>query len=386
MKTIDQFNEVLEELQEEDGALTEEQFQCLVTEMLIPALCSEFAEHYSEMDNAYDYDPNDPNALDDIFETWAQFEGLPEELEDAVANEINVATVLDEEDNVPARSPIETIYNQPGDKDSDDVDDNDVVFKQWEKLSDDERKRRVKQFLKKISAAHSDAREGKPWFKNLDVGKDPYANDFGVTKTFDRDKNRFDHATDEAIQFANLFHQEHEDPRDHPLHQTALTHGFEYSHSVGVNQRDGSILNHHVWQHPTGHRITSSVNDTKWNSKVSASSAHVHTGIGTKALDKHLALKAKRYKIQNNEAVAHTNILENLLSGHDKAQRYANWMNKNLPTAFGVVGGTYDVQSPKTDLLEAYKMRKEHEKRFPKKGKSKNRWKLYEVRTKGMQK
>jgi len=163
--------------------------------------------------------------------------------------------------------------------------------------------------------------------KNLNVGDqpDPFGNKAvdGV-KVFDHEANRFGHSN-EAIQFPNLFHQDHEDPRSHPLHQTLVDHGYSYSHTTPVSQRDGSTHNHHQWVHRSGHLIGAYAGDTKWSAKVSSPSGHTWEGIGTKALEKHLTNKAKRYR-NESQALPQTDILENLLSGHDKVNRYAAWM------------------------------------------------------------
>src|SRR5262249_15792790 len=194
--------------------------------------------------------------------------------------------------------------------------------------------------------------------------------------------------TTEAVHFPNLFEPSSDDSdnhRAHRLHRTLVDHGYAYSHTTPVSQKDGNIRNHFTWTHPTGHLVGSFAGKTDWTSKVSSSSGHSFEGIGTEALGNHLASKFKRYKLQNNEGVAHTNILENLLGGHDTVTRYAQWMNNNPQTAFGHQG-SYDVQSPKVDLLEAHRLREEHAKKFPKKGKRRNKWSLFDQRMKGQAK
>jgi hypothetical protein len=219
----------------EDEDLSEDELGYIVGEILIPKAVIRFAEHYSEMDDRYDYDPSEDN-LNNIFQTWCSFEHLSDDLADAVTTTINT---LAEEDSHRINLPSQK------DGDSEDAaeedDDNNVVFKpeDWSKLSDEERKAKVKTFLRKLAAAHIDARELKPFLKNLNVGDQ--SNPYGV-KVGDKVKMRTSHdPRNEAIQFPNLFHQDHEDPRSHPLHQTLVNHAYEYSHTTPVSQRDGSV-------------------------------------------------------------------------------------------------------------------------------------------------
>ena len=149
-----------------------------------------------------------------------------------------------------------------------------------------------------------------------------------------------------------------------------------------MQQADGSIRHHHTWTNPTGHQIGAYAGDTKWSSKVSASSGRVWHGIGTIALDKHLQNKAKRYHHQNNEsALPKTTIMESLsdTERQDNGQRYAEWMKQNPATAFGH-RGTYAVESPVKDLFEAARLREEHDKRFNQ-GKEPREWGLFDFRS-----
>jgi hypothetical protein len=358
--------------------LSEDELENIVGGILIPRIVLQFAEHYSEMDSRYDYDPSEDN-LNDLFETFCSFEHLSEDLADAVAIRINT---LAEEDNIAAKQQQQT----PATQDSDDEDDNNsVVFHpdDWSKLSDEQRRAKVKAFLKKLSRAHIDMADLKPFIKNLNVGDQ--SESYGVkvgekVKVFDREANRYGHEPNEGIQFPNLFHQDNEDPRSHPLHQTLVNHAYEYSHTTPVTQRDGSTHNHHTWHNSAGHQISAYANDTKWSSKVSSGSGHVWSGIGTKVLDAHLKTKAKRYRLQNNEAVAHINILENILNpeSQNKVQQYSQWMKKNPATAFGTPG-TYDRPTGVNDLFEGARMRKEHDKKFKNRKKRRN-WKLPDLR------
>jgi outer membrane cobalamin receptor len=135
-----------------------------------------------------------------------------------------------------------------------------------------------------------------------------------------------------------------------------------------------------MWTHPSGHQLGAYHNDTKWSAKVSAVSGHVHSGIGTKALEAHLASKAKRYKIQNNEStqLPHTNLLEQLLSSqsHDRVKQYAKWMDSHPQTAFG---HAIEQNSQANDLREAWKLRDAQEKKFG--GKPTTEWGLFDFRS-----
>jgi hypothetical protein len=105
-----------------------------VEETLIPKIAVQFAEQYVA------YDDHD---LDHIWKLFCHYEGLNEELPDAVAEAINnsVAASLNEEDD-------------------DNVDT-------WEKLSDDARQMSVKAFLHKLSQ-HRDFGQTEPFLQSPD--------------------------------------------------------------------------------------------------------------------------------------------------------------------------------------------------------------------------
>jgi hypothetical protein len=176
-------------------------------------------------------------------------------------------------------------------------------------------------------------------------------------------KNAHEETLDEgSISFPNSSGQGHDADHDlHPLHKIAAKHGYNYSHTTPVTQRDGSTFYHHTWARGE-HKIGAYDHDTKWSSKVSSSSGHLWIGIGTVALDKHLKNKAKRYQLQNNESVALTKIQEGLLDPQtEKIQRYADFMNKNRPTVFG---HQIDETSQADELKKTWKMKEEQDKRF----------------------
>ena len=160
------------------------------------------------------------------------------------------------------------------------------------------------------------------------------------------------------IRGENLFHQsDHEDPRNHPLRNTLKQFAYSYSHTTPVNQPDGSVHNHHTWQNSAGHQIGAYSGKTEWSSKTAASSGHVWTGIGTKALEKHLANKAKRYKHQQ---VGESELAHGLLENGDKeVQGYLDYINKQ-PRSWSSVGKTSAAQ----DLRETWQLQDRHKKLF----------------------
>ena len=80
---------------------------------------------------------------------------------------------------------------------------------------------------------------------------------------------------------------EHE---SHPLHSTCVKHGWHYSHSTPIHQKNGNILIHQTWQHPKHpeHKIGSYKDTEQWESKTSPSSGKSTTGEGVAAIESHL--------------------------------------------------------------------------------------------------
>jgi hypothetical protein len=167
--------------------------------------------------------------------------------------------------NAIGMSAAATINNHAAAEDDDedeDDEDNEAVFKpnDWDELSDDERQAKVKAFLRKIAKVHLDARDQKPFLKNLNIGDQ--SNPWGIkvagqVKTFDRVAHRYGHSPNEStIRFPNVLNQGHdEDHRNHPLHKIAQKRGFQYSHTTPVTQHDRSVQHHHTWQNSAGHQI-----------------------------------------------------------------------------------------------------------------------------------
>jgi hypothetical protein len=90
---------------------------------------------------------------------------------------------------------------------------------------------------------------------------------------------------------------------NHPLHNTCVKHGFAYSHSTPIHQRDSSVITHHTWAHGE-HRVGAYADDDGWQSKTSTASGHSTEGHGAGALDKHLQGKVSRYKLNKGEQIA----------------------------------------------------------------------------------
>ena len=338
-----------------DAENLEELDQVAVVECLLPEIAICFANKYNEMTELYE----DPPQLNSVFETFCAFEGLSQDLANVVAITINegAASLLVEEsdDDVDWKN-----LKLPKDGDEDDVDDEGVVFtgQEWARLSDEERQAKVKAFLKKIAKAHANSRDIKPFLKKLNVGDQE--NPWGI-KVGEKVKMRTSHdprRTNEATMFRNLFHQsDHEDPRNHPLHNTLKQFAYSYSHTTPVNQPDGSVHNHHTWQNSAGHQIGAYSGKTEWSSKTAASSGHVWTGIGTKALEKHLANKAKRYKHQQ---VGESELAHGLLeSGDQEVHNYLDYINKQ-PRSWSSVEKTSAAQ----ELRETWQLQDRHKKLF----------------------
>jgi hypothetical protein len=127
-----------------------------------------------------------------------------------------------------------------------------------------------------------------------------------------------------------------------------------------VNQKNGSVHPHHTWHNSAGHQIGAYAGKTEWSSKTSPASGHVWTGIGTIALDKHLTLKARRYKNESTK-IANVPILESLAEGAAAVQGYANWIAANSPSLLSV---PITQSTPASELREVWKMKAHQAKLF----------------------
>jgi hypothetical protein len=273
-------------------SLSEGQALYIVENLILPQIVVRFALHLNDLNEMYGYE----HSPHEVLSAFCDFNELSEDFQNDIAQEIVEAAAAHSDG---------------------DVDDEDVVFKRedWTKLSSAERQAKEKSFLRKLAAAHLDMRDLKPFIKDLDVGANPYGiyNGAKKYKAFDRAAHHYGHDPapesykeetfeEGTIQFPNSSGQGNDDEAQwHPLHKVALKHGYRYSHTTPIHQANGEVLHHHTWARGE-HKIGAYAHDTQWSSKVSSASGHVWSGIGTVALDKHLANKAKRYKLQKQRA------------------------------------------------------------------------------------
>ena len=100
---------------------------------------------------------------------------------------------------------------------------------------------------------------------------------------------------------------------EHALHATCVKHGWHYSHSTPIHQRNGDVLIHHTYARKE-HKVGFYHKDTDWQSKVSSASGHSTHGSGAAELDKHLKGKVSRHKdLKEGQEIPSTPITENLL-------------------------------------------------------------------------
>jgi hypothetical protein len=148
------------------NSLTEGETEYLLSGVVLPAVIQDFAERFAALIN------EEENAdVNQAFESWCEIENIPLELANLLASTINEATEAAAEEE-----------------------DDDGVFKgegDWAALSNEQRVAKVKAFLRMLAGAHNDSRQGLPFIKKLDVGKDIYGNEFGKNvKVYNREKNR----------------------------------------------------------------------------------------------------------------------------------------------------------------------------------------------------
>lgn len=107
----------------------------------------------------------------------------------------------------------------------------------------------------------------------------------------------FETELDEVITNSNSCGQGHDDEhRSHEYHQTILKHGYNYSHSTPIRQRDGSTVNHHTYKHMDNQDKNVSVSRPKgtagshlqWATSTSGLGRGATSGFSTHTLEKHL--------------------------------------------------------------------------------------------------
>jgi hypothetical protein len=344
----------------EDEEFTNEEVQVMIGEILIPEVVILFTDKVLMMDNCYDYDSNDENSLQEIFDTFC-IQNISTDFANLIASAINEAAASDEDDEA-----------------------------QFAKISNKERSAKVKAFLKKLAQSGLDAKDLKPFFRNsIGDQSDPYGNQFGknVTKGDHYGSDHKPNYDDDDIDSPRplkagiaINREEHEeDPfhRAHELHRTLAKFNFKYHATSPVYQRVGSRLVKnfvHSWKNKE-HIVSALEGSDHWSSKTSDASIHTTTGIGVHALAKHLHLKSKRYKLPfpNEETLStipiiegslpHNELTENLLdpASYDRVQAYADWINKHNPGA--VLGHHIEQESPAQALIEAAK-HKEYQQKF----------------------
>jgi hypothetical protein len=362
-------------------SLSHEDLQQIEAEIL-PEIAVAFANKFTSLDERFSYDDEDDN-LNSIFSIFCKINSLNEDLAKSLAMLINSGTAYD-----------------ANDEDDKTEDDDDFIFQQFEKLTDDERREKIKAFLRKLANVGNDSKQLRPFLSNLKIGTDPYSNErakvskvnhYGPGHSPNEDVRTPLAAglflNEAAIQSPNSSGQGFDKDHDlHPLHKAASKFGYSYSHTTPVHQRDGSVLHHHTW-HKREHKIGAYAHDTKWTSKVSSASGHSFQGVGTVALDRHLKNKEKRYgKLPEEKSqLPSTPIMEMLVDPEADArvQAYARWMNTHPASAFGTIGGSYEVPSPVKDLQEAAKLRAAAEKRSGY-GKEPENWDVNDARTHSM--
>lgn len=107
----------------------------------------------------------------------------------------------------------------------------------------------------------------------------------------------FETELDEVITNSNSCGQGHDDEhRSHEYHQTILKHGYNYSHSTPIRQRDGSTVNHHTYKHMNNQDKNVSVSRPKgtagshlqWATSTSGLGRGATSGFSNHTLEKHL--------------------------------------------------------------------------------------------------
>ncbi len=235
---------------------------------------------------------------------------------------------------------------------TDDVSDADVVItKYWQALGKDERLNKVKAFLRKISKAHLNSRDLKPWLKDLNVGdqENPYGTKYGVTKTFDRSAHHFGHSPNEETELDEAksghvwdtmsglvsvkVHKVEPDPNypDHP--------GLRKAH-IEVTSR-----NHKIYKKGERHETLASHIHPK-------SAIHRRSGI---------------YRIWphdpvgESKAIPNIDICQGLQEGYSNVNRYVEHINKN---PFSLLSEPISKSSPASELKSVWRQKAAQQKLF----------------------
>ena len=363
-------NDLNKELDEDQVT---DQLDTVIAEIIVPGILLNFATHYNKISEMFGADD-----VSSCFQTYCSFNEIADTRLAMAVEELLIEASAKESDNDDDGNQSENSdwdssdWDHIGPDDANDIDDNDCVFspEDWEKLTPEERQAKLKKFFLKLAHTGHANREGLPFIKTLNVGDK--ANYLGVsyghaTQVFNRKKNLYGKPpapSQYGESFLPLVHDT--DHKHHLLTPTLDKHGYSYSHSV----TDGDTA-YHVWHNPLGHQVSAPSHDTKWSSRVSANAPRAWSGIGVKALDKHLLSRARRNKYKdefygsirhtmqdNEEALPNTKLQEGLHCGYDKVRAYAQWMASNPAP------NDYSPNNATKDLIEATKLREKQEKMF----------------------
>ena len=141
----------------DDNEFTAEEIKSLIEGLLIPTAMAAFSLKFTAMDESF----SETN-VQQIFEVFLRTEHLSE-YENILALAINSET----------QKAYDAGINE------EDSEDGGVINGPFEKLSDDERIAAVKAFLKKIYSSGDDAKNIRPFIKNLPTNTDYLGNNFG---------------------------------------------------------------------------------------------------------------------------------------------------------------------------------------------------------------
>jgi hypothetical protein len=196
---LDRFNSYLEDMNINDACsmalddvFGDQQTKAEVFyECLLPRIVVLFAKKYESLNNVYDNPDDDPDYLNDCFDTWAGFSGLSPNLADLVATHINETaeryfTEVTDDNTIPGddNTGIKRVRNAFDDVESDDENDDDenLAFTtgDWARLTDEQRRQKIAAFLKALARAHIDIADRQPFWKtSIGHRPDPYGNSFG---------------------------------------------------------------------------------------------------------------------------------------------------------------------------------------------------------------
>jgi hypothetical protein len=189
------------------------------------------------------------------------------------------------------------------------------------------------------------------------LAHDPGTYPFNIKKSvkaFDRASNRFGYNTSDQDE-AGVAPEDH--PDNHALASVLAKHGYEIDETIPVDTDDDEVRLHHTWINQAGHLVHAYADDDAFRSKTSATSGHSFVGKGSDELDQHLANRARRYKIQNNESkqIPNTDLMENLLKPEatDQVQGYLDYINRQ-PASWSSMS---EKTSPAQELKNTWAMK-----------------------------